>query len=204
MPLLRSKLEYLVLHKALRKRRFEINDILRLLFELNFSPFSTTKYRKYENVDINILCIRLCHMLTSITVTEVDNSSQERRENINRLKFGRLKRAQEPTIFVYARTSARELDICELNLMAQSNGFVFSVLKKPSRHGKDCPYYDRKKQRALFAGAVAKTDYVESNTMMVIHSLIIPLLPRDNACIGSYWNIANTSAQGDIQNRATV
>lgn len=190
--------------KLLRGRRFEICDFLPQLLELCFSRSRTAKPSKYENEEINVLGVRLCYLAIIIT------GKQVRRAPKNREKFSIDWKSDASNVpnkvlsVKVVRSFASALAFWEDCPKAQSNVFFFSVLKKPLLPDKDCPFYGKRGEGALFAVTNTREVLVETLNMFRVHGLIIWLTLRDNAFICKYLHIAYTSTEGVITTRAKI
>lgn len=89
MPLPGAQLGQLVIRKSLKQSRFIINDILRQRLEPSPSSFKATKCSKYEGNDTIVLRVRLVVLAIIISKTYVNESSQKRRDIVNRQKLQR-------------------------------------------------------------------------------------------------------------------
>lgn len=193
LPFLRSSLEYLGLCKGLRGRHPEINYILQQLLELSFCP-------KLKNVQ----SMRLTTSTYLVFAFVIWSSSLLHHWPTTAPRNGetlpvdwKSDDSHRPSNPFSGHKSTSSLAFWEVYAKAQSNRFRFSVLNKRIQHCKDCPFW-HKRTRNLFAINNAQDALIESGIIWMVDSLILRLMPRDNACLASYLNIAYKSTQGII------
>lgn len=98
--------------------------------------------------------------------------------------------SDNPASLEKARNSSSTLTFWEVVSDLQSNWFYINVSEKPIRHGENRSFCAIKERGALFIVISAEEVLVESPSILMVHSFIIPLMPRDKAYSGSYMNIA--------------